>query len=181
MKHFSTLQRDLLAAALASADRQVAIPPGVGVANGGATVAALVRHGLVAVVHGEDGSRRLQITELGAQAVLRPTEAPRPRERRRKVRGQRIGAGLAAPGDRFAEDDTVWVNPKVKGKSAKMIELLTRPDGATMDELVALTGWKRKSVLGTLHGAFKKRLRLNVQRIGSFGESRWIAREMAEG
>ncbi len=39
-----------------------------------------------------------------------------------------------------------------------VIALLTRTEGATLDEIVAATGWRRHSARGALAGAVKKKL-----------------------
>lgn len=111
MKHFSTFQRDLLIAAVATPERAVTIPTGVRVSNGGATVAALVRHGLVQVVQTDDGRRLLQVTDEGARAALQRVEPPRVRESRPRLWGRQKAAGPAVLGDRFCEEDEPWVNP----------------------------------------------------------------------
>ncbi len=36
--------------------------------------------------------------------------------------------------------------------------MLSRPQGASVDELMAVTGWQRHSVRGALAGAVKKKL-----------------------
>jgi len=41
-------------------------------------------------------------------------------------------------------------------KTEKCLELLRRPEGATLDELVAVTGWKKSSVAGFVQNAKKK-------------------------
>ena len=38
-----------------------------------------------------------------------------------------------------------------------MIDLLGRPQGASIDELIAATGWQAHSVRGALAGALKKK------------------------
>ena len=40
--------------------------------------------------------------------------------------------------------------------------MLARPEGATIDEIVASTGWQRHTVRGAFAGALKKRLGLAV-------------------
>ena len=47
-------------------------------------------------------------------------------------------------------------------KQQILITLLTRPQGATLEELIEATGWQRHSVRGTLSGVLKKRLGLPV-------------------
>jgi hypothetical protein len=40
--------------------------------------------------------------------------------------------------------------------------MLKRPDGATVDEIVAAFGWQPHTVRGAIAGALKKKLRLDV-------------------
>ena len=47
-------------------------------------------------------------------------------------------------------------------KQAQMIELLKRPDGATLNQLVEATGWQAHTVRGAMAGALKKKLSLNI-------------------
>jgi len=47
-------------------------------------------------------------------------------------------------------------------KQAQMIELLKRPDGATLNQLVEVTGWQAHTVRGAMAGALKKKLSLNI-------------------
>jgi hypothetical protein len=47
-------------------------------------------------------------------------------------------------------------------KQAEMIALLRRPDGATIDDIVAATGWQKHTVRGAIAGALKKKLGLDV-------------------
>ena len=48
-------------------------------------------------------------------------------------------------------------------KQAAMIAMLQRPDGATLDELVAATGWQSHTVRGAMAGALKKKLGLTIE------------------
>jgi len=52
--------------------------------------------------------------------------------------------------------------PAPKSKQAKIITLLKRPGGATLDALTEATGWQRHSVRGVISGALKKRLGLRI-------------------
>jgi hypothetical protein len=42
-------------------------------------------------------------------------------------------------------------------KLDSLVALLTRPEGATLDELMSATGWQQHSVRGALAGAVRKR------------------------
>ncbi len=48
-------------------------------------------------------------------------------------------------------------------KLHKTIELLSRPEGAAIHEIMKATGWQQHTVRGTLAGSLKKRLGLTVE------------------
>jgi Protein of unknown function (DUF3489) len=43
-----------------------------------------------------------------------------------------------------------------------VIDLLQRPQGATIDEIATVMGWQRHTVRGLISGALKKKLGLQV-------------------
>jgi hypothetical protein len=51
---------------------------------------------------------------------------------------------------------------RADSKQAKLIEMLTRPKGASIDEIVTAFGWQPHTVRGAIAGALKKKLGLNV-------------------
>ncbi len=57
-------------------------------------------------------------------------------------------------------------------KQAQMIELLKRPDGATLNQLVEATGWQAHTVRGAMAGALKKKLGLNIESEKTDGQER---------
>jgi uncharacterized protein DUF3489 len=59
-----------------------------------------------------------------------------------------------------------------QSKQAAVIEMLRRPEGATIDALVAATGWQPHTVRGAISGALKKKLGLDVVSEKSDGGAR---------
>jgi len=47
-------------------------------------------------------------------------------------------------------------------KQAALIAMLRAPEGATLDEIVAATGWQKHTARGAMSGALKKRLGLTI-------------------
>lgn len=45
---------------------------------------------------------------------------------------------------------------KPKGKLASLIDLLSQPEGATLEAMTAATGWQPHSVRGAMAGSLKK-------------------------
>jgi hypothetical protein len=67
----------------------------------------------------------------------------------------------AAPG----RDPTAKPTPRAGTKQALMIELLKRPEGATVEQIATATGWQHHTIRGAISGALKKKLGLTVHAI----------------
>jgi len=76
------------------------------------------------------------------------------------VRTAPAAAKSRAPNRKHSADTAR--GPAPKSKQAKIITLLKRPGGATLDALTEATGWQRHSVRGVISGALKKRLGLTI-------------------
>jgi hypothetical protein len=64
-------------------------------------------------------------------------------------------ATKAAPGEK--------PTPRAGTKQAQMIELLKRPEGATVEQIAAATGWQHHTIRGAISGGLKKKLGFTVE------------------
>ena len=53
--------------------------------------------------------------------------------------------------------------PRAGTKQALMIDLLKRPEGATVEQIAAATGWQHHTIRGAISGALKKKLGLTIE------------------
>ena len=84
-----------------------------------------------------------------------PTPARKSKAAKSKARAKAVKPGKATP----AEKPT----PRAGTKQAQMIELLKRPEGATVEQIAAATGWQHHTIRGAISGALKKKLGLTVE------------------
>ena len=57
---------------------------------------------------------------------------------------------------------TKAATPRTESKQARLIEMLKRPEGATIDEMVKALTWQSHTIRGAMSGALKKKLGLKV-------------------
>jgi Protein of unknown function (DUF3489) len=96
----------------------------------------------------------VEVEDAGSDAAPAAVDsAAMPAKRRAKARG--LKAGKATP----AEKPT----PRAGTKQAQMIEMLKRPEGATVDQIAAATGWQHHTIRGAISGALKKKLGLTIE------------------
>jgi hypothetical protein len=96
--------------------------------------------------------------EAGVQAVEAPppgTGADGAATPATRARAKAAKPGKAAP----AEKPT----PRAGTKQALMIEMLKRPEGATVEQIAAATGWQKHTIRGAISGALKKKLGFTVE------------------
>ncbi len=62
--------------------------------------------------------------------------------------------------------------PRAGTKQAMLIEMLQRSEGATMDQIVAATGWQAHSARGAMSGTLRKKLGLDVRSMNEQGRGR---------
>ncbi|MCL4189753.1 MAG: DUF3489 domain-containing protein [Rhodobacteraceae bacterium] len=178
MTKLSDTQLVILSAAAQREDRNVLPLPGS--LRGGAAakvVGALLKRGLIAETvadsqtkadaalnriwrNDEDGRAiLLHITDAGLAAIgIEPEDGD----------GAPTGAD-AVPSAEPPQDAPTEADPAPKArtprtgtKQAKLIEMLRAEGGATVNEIVAATGWQPHTVRGAFAGALKKKLGLEV-------------------
>lgn len=52
--------------------------------------------------------------------------------------------------------------PRAASKQARLIEMLRRPEGATIEEIVKALTWQSHTIRGAMSGALKKKLGLKI-------------------
>ena len=182
MTKLSDTQLLILSAAAQRDDRSVLPLPG-SLRGGAATkvVGALLSRGLIDETatnsqtkadaalnriwrNDEDGRAiLLHITEAGLAAIgIEPEEAPDGGD---TAPEGATDAPTTEPATETATDATPALTarkPREGTKQAQLIAMLRTPEGATIDEIVAATGWQSHTVRGVFAGALKKKLGLEV-------------------
>ena len=72
-------------------------------------------------------------------------------------------ATLAKKGHKTPNVAKAAASAREGSKTAKVLDLLKRPGGATLKELMKATGWQPHSLRGFLSGTVRKKMRLSVE------------------
>ncbi len=117
-----------------------------------------------------------RLAESDAPAVETPaptTEADgaatpaksKPAKRKGKAKAAKAAPAATEPEAAAGSAPTAKPTPRAGTKQAKMIEMLRRPEGATVEQIAAATGWQHHTIRGAISGALKKKLGLTVEAI----------------
>jgi Protein of unknown function (DUF3489) len=87
------------------------------------------------------------------EAPAEPAQAPAAAKRK-------ANAKAAKPAKAVTVDKPA---PRAGTKQAQMIELLKRPEGATVEQIATATGWQKHTIRGAISGALKKKMGLTVE------------------
>ena len=79
------------------------------------------------------------------------------------TRNSRIGAGGPCTESLLDHRRSVERPATGDSKQAKLIAMLERPDGATIDEIAKKLEWQAHTVRGAMAGALEKRLKLKIE------------------
>jgi hypothetical protein len=152
---------------------------------------SLRNRGLIRVLGGDGGPERVVITSEGMAAIgveadddeapvaagTAPTSAepgsagnaPAPAsqaggaQRRAKTKPAKGKGKKATKTTPAAGEPTAKPTPRAGTKQALLIEMLKRPEGATVEQIAAATGWQHHTIRGAISGALKKKLGLTVE------------------
>lgn len=101
---------------------------------------------------------------MPATAVQKIPRKPKATSRRCSTRHRKSNAS--------APLQTLATVPVPLNKQSQLIDLLRRPEGATLSELISVMGWQAHSIRGIISGVLRKKLGLVVIRFKSeSGES----------
>ncbi len=99
------------------------------------------------------------LTDAAYAAVGRKRKVPAP-----VAPDPEIEAAVSAAEAHWAQEKQTAAKPRIRenSKQATVIQMLQRPDGTTVEQVMDATGWLAHTVRGTFAGALKKKLGVNV-------------------
>ena len=100
-------------------------------------------------------------TEADSAATLPKTK---PAKRKGKAKAAKAAPATSEP-EVAPAPPTGKPTPRAGTKQALMIDMLKRPEGATVEQIAAATGWQHHTIRGAISGALKKKLGLTVEAI----------------
>lgn len=165
MTTISERQARLLAQAIASPLGAIPLGERGSIAGAGNSFAALVRHGLMVVAEDAHGVRQLVITPAGRAAMCKePTPDRLRRKAKRASRTHDSIAGLEPP-EPFEEESEIAAQVGPRGRIGVMLRLISRPEGASVAEIMAATGWLAHSIRAAVASSLRVRLGYEVEHL----------------
>ena len=119
---------------------------------------ATVNDGEIAVTSNEE----LHTASLSGKRLLALWNALPGVEKRRKVGDREMLIDQLWSAIEALPDPEPQSDARGPSKQDAVIAMLRRPEGATVDEVVSVTGWQRHTVRGVFSGTLKKKLGLTL-------------------
>jgi hypothetical protein len=144
--------------------------------DGGPERVVITSEGMAAIGIEEDGDEApagatepdAAPTSAGTDASAADAQAPAETDsaaapaKRKASRKQKAAKAEPVAGEPQGQP-TGKPTPRAGTKQALMIEMLKRPEGATVEQIAAATGWQHHTIRGAISGALKKKLGLTVE------------------
>jgi Protein of unknown function (DUF3489) len=100
----------------------------------------------------------------GVPAPAAEADGVKKRAKSKPARGKKVSTTARASREpEPAGEPSAQLTPRSGTKQAQMIEMLRRPEGATVEQIAAATGWQHHTIRGAISGALKKKLGLTVE------------------
>ena len=87
----------------------------------------------------------------------------KPAKRKGKAQAAKAAPTARDPETATGTAPTTKPTPRAGTKQALMIDMLKRPEGTTVEQIAAATGWQHHTIRGAISGALKKKLGLTVE------------------
>jgi hypothetical protein len=111
-------------------------------------------------------TRRSGTASTSAAAALAAADSDQPSGQAEAIAATKQGemqtSEAAAPEQTAGSTSAPTENRGPKGKLGALIDLLQRPEGASVEDMMTATGWQSHSVRGALSGALKKKHRMAI-------------------
>ena len=127
----------------------------VGDQRDGSSCAKCAQKGCPDMTNIETSDKGATVTEQGAQVASKKTAAKKGAAKARKnAKSVKPEKGVGT--NRGAQHRRKVATSRARGKGARILEMIGRPQGATLGEIMKATGWQAHSVRGFLSTAASK-------------------------
>jgi DNA-binding Lrp family transcriptional regulator len=132
-------------------------------ADGGPERVVITSEGLAAIGVETESNEALAVADTAATTGDAPATAAEADAEVMPAKGKASKAAPPASEPDAAGEPPTKAMPRAGTKQALMIDMLKRPEGATVEQIAAATGWQKHTIRGAISGALKKKLGPTVE------------------